>query len=61
MCKEKDREHERQVEEDFDCVIRLELLSVANEARIKQGLPPLTEDDVNALDGISAPDGEENC
>jgi len=60
MCKENDREHERQVEEDFDRFVRQELLSAANEMRKKDGLPPLTEDEVNALDGLSAPDGEES-
>lgn len=60
MCKKNDREHERQVEEDFDRFIRQELLSAANEMREKDGLPPLTEDEINALDGLSAPDKEEN-
>ena len=60
MCKENDREHERQVEENFDRLVRQELLSAANEMRKEKGLPPLTEDEINALDGLSAPDGEEN-
>lgn len=61
MCKEKGREYERQVEEDFDLIVRQELLRAANEERIKDGLPPLTEDDVNELEGLSAPDkGEES-
>lgn len=60
MCKENDREHERQVEEDFDRFIRQELLNAANEMRKEKGLPPLTEDDVNELDGLSAPDEGEN-
>jgi len=60
MCKENDREHERQVEENFDRFVRQELLSAANEMRKEKGLPPLTEDEINALDGLSAPDGEEN-
>jgi len=60
MCKEKDREHEQHVEEDFDRFVRQELLNAANEMQKEQGLPPLTEDEVNALDELSAPDGEEN-
>jgi len=60
MCKEKDREHERQVEEDFDRFVRQELLNAANEMRKEKGLPPLTEDEVNALDGLSEPDEEES-
>jgi len=58
MCKENDREHERQVEEDFDRFVRQELLSAANEMQKEKGLPPLTEDEANALDGLSAPNGE---
>ena len=60
MCKENGRENERQVEENFDCFVRQELLSAANEMRKEKGLPPLTEDEANAFDGLSAPDGEEN-
>jgi len=60
MCKEKDREHEQHVGEDFDRFVRQELLNVANEMRKEKGLPLLTEDEANALDGLSAPDGEEN-
>lgn len=60
MCKENDREHERQVEEDFDRFIKQELLNAANETRIKDGLPPLTEDDMNELGGLSVPDKEED-
>jgi len=60
MCKENGRENERQVEENFDRFVRQELLSAANEMRKEKGLPPLTEDEANALDGLSGPDGEEN-
>jgi len=60
MCKENDRENERQVEENFDRLVRQELLSAANEMRKEKRLPPLTEDEINALDGLSGPDGEES-
>jgi len=55
MCKENDREHERQVEEDFDRFARQELLNAANEMRKERELPPLTEDEVKQVNkmGIS--------
>lgn len=61
MCKENDREHERQVEEDFDRFIKQELMNAANEMRKEKGLPPLMEDEVNELGGLSVPDKEEDC
>ena len=49
MCKENQKESEREVLERFDREMRQTLLDAANEMRIEKGLPPLTEEEIAAL------------
>ncbi len=46
------KEHERQVEEEFDRAMRQELLDEANRLRKEKGLPPLTEDEAGDIENL---------
>lgn len=59
MCRDGESEYERRIAEDFDRHIRAELLKAANEMRVKEGLPPLTEQDLMDMDAeIAATEDE---
>jgi len=59
MCKESQKESEREVAERFDREMRQTLLDAANEMRTEKGLPPLTEEEIAVLPDTLPKAGED--
>lgn len=49
MCKDSEKETEREIEEQFDRFMRQTILDEGNKIRIEKGLPPLTEEDMGSM------------
>lgn len=57
MCKEKDRK--RETEKAFDAFVKQTIFDEGNRLREKGGLPPITREELDSLEGFDAPeDGE---